>query len=703
MSKVRYSKISCTVERLTLFSTLHRVRNIGRAALCVLAVALVLMGCPDSAGDNNGNDTTAPAAVSDVTVTPLPSGTEVLLQWTDSSSDDVTTITISWSFTVTGIMGGSDTVEVGTEESTIGGLDFATPYTFVITVTDAAGTSTAITPVPVSTLNPIDADGDTLIDINSLERLYNMRYNLDVGATGDDGRYKESTQTADDQGMLCGADAATPCSGYELTSALDFATSSSYDSDMVNDDWRPDNADPNMATNAGWPPIGSCNTNTDGTDGACGDDDDIPFAARFVGNDYTISNLYARNTNNSTSAGIGLFAAIDNAAIIDTVGVVDAFVYGSSADLDYVGGLVGFSDGSIIASYTSGSTADGGMGNSDRVGGLAGQNDDSISASYVNDSTADGGMGNTDRVGSLVGINFGTITASYVAGDSTADGGAGTNNNVGGLVGFSSGNISASYTSGSTANGGTGDGDSVGGLVGFNNGNITASYATNSMADGGMGDGDRVGGLVGESRTGTIAASYASGTANGGADNNNVVGGLVGDTSRTSTVIASYATAAADGGTGSGNTVGSLVGRNTITIVFVTSNGTITASYGFGTTDNVDTAGESGSSLPGGVTTAAQLTAPSSAAATAVDAEWNQAISSNTQNAWNFGESMQAPALRYADYDGDGDTYGCGSDSMATIVIPDSVPNGMGGTITVDCGTTLLPGQRQAPIRALRK
>ena len=208
MNRVSYGKVSCKVERLTLscrLRNLFSISTIGRVTLLlgtILLASILLVGCADDGGNggnggngdgNNGTpaatiDTTAPDAVSDVIATPLPSGTQVLLQWTDSISDDVTTITISWSSTIDGILEGSTTVEVGTEQSTIGSLAFVTPYTFVITVADAAGNSTAATTAPVNTLSDlIDADGNGLVDINSLERLYNMRYNLDVGATGDDG------------------------------------------------------------------------------------------------------------------------------------------------------------------------------------------------------------------------------------------------------------------------------------------------------------------------------------------------------------------------------------------------------------------------------------------------------------------------------------------------------------------------------------
>ena len=545
-------------------------------------------------------------------------------------------------------------LDAETTTYTVTGLSAGTEYTFTIATRYIASGKNNDTTITATTVPAIDADDDKLIDITSVERLYNVRYNLDLM----DGRYKTN---ADDVGVQCGTAEDVDCTGYELIRNLDFTDAGSYDSGEVNTDWRPNNSDPAMATNAGWEPIGSCNANTDSTNGACGDNDDTPFAIRFQGNGYSISNLYARNTNNSTGTAIGLFGIVGGDATIDTVGIVDAFVYGSRALHDFIGGLVGFNRGAITASHASGSTADGGMGN-DIVGGLVGFNRGAITVSHASSSRADGGMG-TDSVGGLVGFNRGAITASY-ASSGTADGGMG--------------------------------GDAVGGLVGRSNSStIIASYATGT-ANGGA-DNDNVGGLVGRSSSSSsITASYATGTANGGADNDNV-GGLVGENFLNGTITASYATATADGGMGSSNTVGSLVAINSATSnVFdppITISGTITASYGFGNTVSVGTAGESGSAdLPSGVTAAAHLTAPSTAVATAVAAEWDQA-SSVTTGVWHFGGTTDIPALRYADYDGAGDTYGCGSDSMATAVIPSSVPNGTGGTITVNCGTTLLPGQ----------
>ena len=104
----------------------------------------------------------------------------------------------------------------------------------------------------VSAMRLADSDGDGLIDIDTLEELNNIRYNLEGTS------YKVS---ADGSGNSEGCP-ATGCFGYELTRNLDFASAASYDADAINSDWRPDNADPDMATNAGWEPIGSCNADT---------------------------------------------------------------------------------------------------------------------------------------------------------------------------------------------------------------------------------------------------------------------------------------------------------------------------------------------------------------------------------------------------------------------------------------------------------
>ena len=629
-------------------------------------------------------DTTAPESARHATAIPLANGTKMLVRWTDSSSTDVSTVDISWSPTATGIPEGSTPAAVGAEQIIIPDLTVATPYTLVITVADVAGNSTA---APVDILPPVDANANGLIDINWVEQLYNVRYNL-AGSS-----YKTSD---DDSGVRCGTNAATPCSGYELIRDLDFADSTSYASGQINPLWRPNTladtsgtalpqTDAIMARNSGWDPIGSCNSDVRGYDDPlvfiCNDSDDTPLATHFEGNGYTISNLYARNTHATTAAAIGLFASINHRATIHNIGIVDTAVYGGSAARDYIGGLTGSNGGTITASYAHGSTADGGAGATDFVGGLVGFNTGIIAASYTTGSVVTGGIGTDDCVGGLVGMHNSrrAIVASY-AHDSVVDGGMGNNDHVGGLVGVSDGPIVASHASG-TITGGADNEDTVGGLVGSNRkGKIIASYASGTVT-GGAGTGDRVGGLVGYNIH-TIPGIRGSITASG----------------ITGRITASYTTATADGGTDTGDRVGRLVGDNTFTYDDdSTLHGNINASYGFGITSNADTPGHDGTTPPKGITgsgiaAARQLTVPSLATMTGVDSIWNNAVY-DTAAAWDFGTTAQAPALHYADYDGNGTDYGCGDNSTATIVIPSSVPDGAGGTIAVNCGTTLLPEQ----------
>ena len=317
----------------------------------------------------------------------------------------------------------------------------------------------------------------------------------------------------------------------------------------------------------------------------------------------------------------------------------------------------------------------------DDVGGLVGAGV-SISASYTS-GTVNGGDGNDD-VGGLVG-DGGRISISYAS--ATVNGGDG-DDNVGGLLG-EGGFVIASYATG-TANGGN-DNDDVGGLVGeHNDAAITVSYASGT-ATGGDGN-DNVGGLVGDQND-SITASYATGDVDGGTEDDNV-GGLVG--THNSPISASYAVGNSDGGAGTADRVGSLIGFRDGTF-------TSTTSYGFGTSANGEITGEddsgdrpSAASVATGTgrTGAALLLAPdpSDSTNTAVPATWNDA-DHNTLDAWDFGGTSDLPALHYADYDGDGTEYGCGGTSGTIATIPNTVPDGAGGTMTVNCGVTLLPGQ----------
>ena len=409
-------------------------------------------------------------AVSDITQD------SVALSWTppEDAGEDYEGVTIS----AMPDIGDAITVDVDIPEITmvVGSLAAFTPYVFAITtrysIANKQGGTRTIPMLTTLSMNTFDRDGDTLVDITSLERLDNVRYNLDLGGTSDDGRYKDENQAADNAGLLCGANENTKCTGYELMRSLDFADAGSYDGGMVNTNWRPTSGDPATATNAGWDPIGG------------------NFASRFEGNGYTIRNLYARNIDSSTGAHIGLFHTIASGATVRSIGIQDAALYGSDGSSDFIGAVAGRNNGSVIASYTHNTTANSGAGLNDSTGGLIGLSSGKIIASYAYNSTLRNDAGTAGFVGALLGGNTNnigaTVIASYARGG-TVSGGADNSDNVGGLIGATTNNIliAATYST-AAANGGGGNTDNVGGLIGRHNGFlIRASYAT-GIADGGV-------------------------------------------------------------------------------------------------------------------------------------------------------------------------------------------------------------------------
>ena len=233
---------------------------------------------------------------------------------------------------------------------------------------------------------------------------------------------------------------------------------------------------------------------------------------------------------------------------------------------------------------------------------------------------------------------------------------------LGGLAGLQVGGlIVASYATGPVVRGGEFHSNVLGGLVGNQvGGSIVASHATGPVVSGAE-FGNDVGGLVGKQQSaGSITASYATGpVVNGGGDGNDV-GGLVGYQEGGS-ITASYATGPVVNGGRNGQT-GGLVGRQS-----EQSGGLITASYGFGAVSG-DLASALGAP-PEGVLNAARLTADNTGSS------WN-AAENNTLGAWDFGTASQAPALKYADYDG--------TSTVNTVFDCSQFP--------AACGT-LLPGQ----------
>ena len=172
--------------------------------------------------------------------------------------------------------------------------------TYTVTATNAIGDGAATVNITVGRPECSDTDFDVndngLIDICSLPRLNNVRYNL--AGTG----YKTSGGPGD--GNKAGCPDST-CIGYELLEDLNFISETdsntrtwSYNSDDEITLDEGDNHNTYFAVsetstsgifNGGWVPIGHC-----GVDKTCGsgfDGDNRPFTSVFDGNGYSINDV----------------------------------------------------------------------------------------------------------------------------------------------------------------------------------------------------------------------------------------------------------------------------------------------------------------------------------------------------------------------------------------------------------------------------
>ena len=207
-----------------------------------------------------------------------------------------------------------------------------------------------------------------------------------------------------------------------------------------------------------------------------GTDDKHAFSGVFNGNWHKISNFTYTAPSGSY---IGVFGHISATAQIKKVALVRVNVTGS----EYVGGLVGYNEGTISDSSVAGTVSGYSF-----VGGLAGYN---LSGTISNCSS----------------------TAAVTGGDTSAY--------LGGLVGYSDGTISNSFST-AVVSGGSGA-YCLGGLAGYNWDTVTACWAGGNVS-GGTGA-NSVGGLVGENgQYGVIANCYATGEITAYED----VGGLMG-------------------------------------------------------------------------------------------------------------------------------------------------------------------------------
>jgi len=198
------------------------------------------------------------------------------------------------------------------------------------------------------------------------------------------------------------------------------------------------------------------------------------YAGSLDGQGYEIRDLFINRPGNW---GVGLFGYVNVSGVVEDIDMVNTTVTGWYA----VGGLVGWSHGTVSNSYCSGSVT-----GEWAVGGLVGRNE---WGGDVNSSHSKGSVKGNTHVGGLVGVNrgLGAVTNSYSAGRVSGD------EYIGGLVGSNgdSGAVSNCYSTG-RATGST----HVGGLVGHNflsgEGTVSNSFwdtetSGQSTSDGGTG------------------------------------------------------------------------------------------------------------------------------------------------------------------------------------------------------------------------
>lgn len=251
---------------------------------------------------------------------------------------------------------------------------------------------------------------------------------------------------------------------------------------------------------------------------------------------------------------------------------VTGSVYGKD---DYVGGIVGYSTGTI-ENCTFGEAEDGTgfVSGGDYVGGVVGYSTRTIASSSNN-----GAVAGKECVGGVVGYSSGITTSSSNSGtvlgeervggvvghsqnwskdrvkDNSNSGSVSGNKDVGGIVGHARGGISGNENSGN-AQGLTNTGSNIGGIVGSSNSTNKDYLIQNTNTGEITGEGNNVGGIVG----------YARGPISGGANSGNItgnsnVGGIVGNLERKTEVLNSYSTGKVTA-TGEDGQCGSLVGAD---------------------------------------------------------------------------------------------------------------------------------------------
>jgi hypothetical protein len=216
----------------------------------------------------------------------------------------------------------------------------------------------------------VDMDGDSLIEIDSLEKLNAMRFQLQ-GA----GLQLTDISAVDVTGcpfIIHQGTYQQRCSGYELTNNLDFDTSGDGRVDSDDAYWNPNY----QGIGEGWEPVGG---------------NGLSFGAHFNGNGYVIENL---TINRPRTDNVGLFRSIRDGTIENLV------IAGANSSIvgdENVGALTGSASyNSLIRNVVIVANVQG----SDSVAGLAGS---IYRATQIENVFVSGSVSGENHVAGLVG------------------------------------------------------------------------------------------------------------------------------------------------------------------------------------------------------------------------------------------------------------------------------------------------------------
>ena len=250
---------------------------------------------------------------------------------------------------------------------------------------------------PVPQTGDYDQDDNGLIEVRTLAQLNAIRWDLDGDGTPSTGTNDAASYGKAFRGHATGMGCkSTGCIGYELENDLDFDT----DGDgSTHTGGTSDSGDAYHNAGSGWDPLGPATAPSDTTH----------FDATFDGKGHSIRNLFINRSRNY----VGLFAALRGDAVVRALGLPNARVRSGSTN---IGLLAGDNAGRIAAVWSSGAVE-----GTTAVGGLAGYHNSgaTIVASYSTATVACTGSGSLNVGGGLAGYSEGTIAASYATGTVT--------------------------------------------------------------------------------------------------------------------------------------------------------------------------------------------------------------------------------------------------------------------------------------------